>query len=120
MKLTLPIERVTAMFSVISGELADGYYDFCEVAARSLLNGTKPEKYCESRESEFIYAAACLANYRLVLSRCSEGIEVYKAGDMNIGNDLRSALDAARALLDDALKPISSFLISDSFSFRAI
>lgn len=120
MKITLPTERVSAMFSSISGESAEQYYDLCAVAARSIINRIKRGADCAARESELIYAAACLANYRFVLSRCSDGVDTYKAGDMSIGNDIRSSLAAAKALLCDALRSVSDCLVSDSFCFKSI
>ena len=120
MKTTLPIQRVCAMFSHLTGESAEENYDLCAVAARSIENRIRRDKNSTPRESEFIYAAACLANYRFVLSRCADGVDTFKAGDMSVNNDLRSSLAAAKALLSDAITSISDCLISDNFCFKSV
>ncbi len=118
---SLPLDRVTDMFSVLSGEADNATYSaLCESAVFTLLSRVKPSAPREKWENGLIYAAACLAFYRYTLSRGCDNVSVYKAGDVNIQNRPDGARESAKELLRDALISVDGCLKHSAFCFKTI
>ena len=121
MNITLSSERVAAVFCALSGEQnAADFGPLCLSATKSICAMLRRGKNIKSRETELIHAAACLAFYRYILAKQSEGVSAYKAGDITINSSLSDALSAAKALLDDALLSLSDCLLSRGFCFKTV
>lgn len=119
MNITLSLSSVGKVFSSLSGEEAAENEALLLAATRSICAMLRRGNY-KNRENELIHAAACLAFYRYILAKQSEGMSSYKAGDITINSDILSAGKTARALLDDALAAISDCLKPKNFCFKSI
>ncbi len=117
---TLSTDRIGQVFSSLSGENAADYYDFCQVAGQNLCARLRRGINFSLRETELIYAAACMAFYRYSLLEKTDGATSYKAGDINVSGDLRTGLLAAKELLMDAIKSISDCIKDDGFCFKSV
>ena len=120
MNITLSVERVKSTLSSLAGEEVAGAENLCIAATGSITAMLKKGGDYLKRESELIYAAACLAFYRYTLSRQSEGVSGYKAGDITVSNNVSSAVKAAKALYLDALSAVADCLVVGNFKFKAI
>lgn len=69
-----------------------------------------------------IYAAACLANYRLTLSESAENgcVESFKAGDVTVSQSASKAISAAALLRDEAFAAAAPLLSDAEFIFRQV
>ncbi len=117
---TLSTDRIAQVFSSLSGESADRYYDFCQVAGQNLCARLRNNISFSLRETELIYAAACMAFYRYSLLENSDGVSSYKAGDIRVSHNSRSGIAAAKELLIDAIKSISDCIKSEDFCFKSV
>ncbi len=117
---TLSTDRIATVFSSLSGENAADYYDFCFAAGQNLASRLRRGVNLSLRETELIYAAACMAFYRYRLLEHSDGVEGYKAGDINLSNNVAAGVSAAKELLQDAIKAISDCLRDEGFCFKTV
>ncbi len=121
MIMSLPLNRVVEMFSILSGESNNTVFSaLCESAISALLARVKPSADPQKWENGLIYAAACLAFYRYTLSRGCDNVAVYKAGDVNIQNRPDGARQSAKELLNDALSAVDGCLKHSAFCFKTI